>query len=139
MDSEEEDELELEENEKVVVVPQINYQVLVFSLAELAKPISRREPKARMLMVSSDMEWIDVYALLKVKAVDILFPGQDVVHNDALEITFTIPRIVKVPLPLLSASDYKYLVKNTVSMKTPAANIVIKQVTAIDNEVRLIT
>jgi hypothetical protein len=91
-----------------------------------------------MVMVSSNMEWIDVYAMLKVKAVDILFLGQGVVHNDALEVTFTIPRIIKVPLPLSSATDYKFLVKNTIGMKTPAANIVIKQVTAIDNEVCLI-
>jgi len=92
-----------------------------------------------MLIVSGDMEWIDVYAMLKIKAVDILFPGQDIVHNDALEVTFTIPRIVKVPLPLSSASDYDYLIKNAVGMKTPAANIFIKQVTAADNQVRFNT
>ena len=89
-------------------------------------------------MVSSDMEWIDVFAMLKIKAVDILFPGEDVVRDDALEITFTIPRIVKVPLPLSSPGDYKYLVKNAVSMKAPAANIVIKQVTASGNQVCLL-
>jgi len=90
-----------------------------------------------MLMLSGDMEWVDVYAKLKIKAVDILFSGQDIVHDDALEVTFTIPRIVKVPLPLSSPTDYKYLIKHTVSMKTPAVNVFIKQVTASNNQVRL--
>jgi hypothetical protein len=47
----EEEELEEEEEqwpeteEEEVVIPQIDYQILVFLLAELAKPKSRREPK----------------------------------------------------------------------------------------------
>ena len=135
--NEEEEEEEQEQMpEEEVVAPQIDYQILIFSLVELAKPKTRRD-KVCMLMLSADMEWIDVYAMLKVKAVDVLFPGQDVVRDDAIEITFTIPRIIKNPLPLSSSADYKYIIKNTVSMKTPAANIVIKQVTqaAGDNQV----
>jgi hypothetical protein len=90
-------------------------------------------------MLASDMEWIDVHAMLKIKAVDILFPQQNAVSNDAFEISFSIPRIVKVALPLSSAADYKYLVKTTVSMKTPAVNIIIKQVTPSDNQVHFLT
>jgi hypothetical protein len=83
-----------------------------------------------MLMLSGGMEWINVYTMLKIKVVDLLFPGQEIVRDDAFEITFTIPCIAKNSLPLSSAGDYKYLVKNAVGMKMPTVNIVINQVTA---------
>jgi hypothetical protein len=128
-----EEEEELEEEEEVVpeIIPKIDYRVLIFSLEELAKAASRREPKARMIMLPRNMEWIDVYARLKIKAVDVLFPHQDVVDDNALEMAFTIPRLVKVPLPLSSADDYNYLIKNVATMKTPAVQIIVKQVIAV--------
>ena len=81
-------------------------------------------------MLPRNMEWVDVYVRLKIKAVDVLFPHQDVVNDDTLEMAFTIPHLVKVPLPLSSADEYKYLIKSVATMKIPAVQIIVKQVTS---------
>jgi len=111
------------------IVPKITYTITVFSLAELSKPLARRQPKARFVVLDSDLEWPDVRAQLKIKAVDVLFPQQAAIDDAAFEIEFSITRQVPTPLPLLSENDYKYLVQNALKLKAnPAVKITIKEV-----------
>jgi hypothetical protein len=96
---------------------------------ELSKLHARRQPKARFVVLSSDLEWPDVQAQLKVKAIDVLFPQQAAVNDAAFEIEFSIAQHVPTPLPLLSENDYKYLVQNALKLKAnPAVKITIKEV-----------
>ena len=121
-----------QEEEEVVeeeVVPKITYTITIFSLAELSKPQARRQPKARFVVLASNLDWPDVQAHLKIKAIDILFPQQAAVDDAAFEIEFLIARQVPTPLPLLSENDYKHLVSNALKLKAnPAVKIMIKEV-----------
>ena len=45
-------------------------------MAELAKPQAQCEPAAQFLILLSNLEWLDFHARLKIKACDVLFPGQ---------------------------------------------------------------
>jgi hypothetical protein len=101
---------------------------VLFSSVELARPQARREPVARFLVLASDLAWPDVQAQLKIKACNVLFPGQATVDDAAFETTFTIPRRVPNPLPLLSVDDYKYLIENALNQQKPAVKIIIKEV-----------
>ena len=115
--------------EEEVVIPKITYTMTVFSLTELSKPQARREPKARFVILPSNLEWLDVQAQLKIKAIDVLFPQQAAIDDAAFDIEFSIPRQVPTPLPLLSENDYKYLVQNALKLKAnPAVKITIKEV-----------
>jgi hypothetical protein len=117
------------DEEEEIVIPKITYTITVFSLAELSKPVARRQPKARFVVLASDLEWPDVRAQLKIKAVDVLFPQQAAINDAAFEIEFSITRQVPTPLPLLSENDYKYLVQNALKLKAnPAVKITIKEV-----------
>ena len=62
----------------------ITYNLAIFSVAELAKPQARREPVARFVVLPSDVDWLDVHAHLKIKAGDVLFPGQAAIHDTNL-------------------------------------------------------
>src|SRR5271168_1357639 len=101
-----------EEEEEEVVVPKITYTMTIYSLAELLKPQARREPNVRFVVLASDLEWPDVQAQLKIKAIDVLFPQLAVVDDASFEIEFSIARQVPTAFPLLSENDYKYLVQN---------------------------
>ena len=72
------------DKEEEVIIPQITYTMTIFSLAELAKPHARRQPKVRFVILASDLEWLDVRAQLKIKAVDVLFPNQAAVDDEAI-------------------------------------------------------
>ena len=100
-----------------------------FSMAELAKPQAQREPAARFLVLLSNLEWLDFYACLKIKACDVLFPGQVAVGDDAYEIMFCIPHHVPNPLPLSTVADYDHLVKNALRQQQPTVKIIIKEIT----------
>jgi hypothetical protein len=124
-----------EEEEEEVVIPKITYTMTIFSLAELSKPQARREPKARFVVLASDLEWPDVRAQLKIKAIDVLFPKLAAVDDASFEIEFSIARQVPTALPLLSENDYKHLVQNALKLKAnPAVKITIKEV-AVDGGV----
>ena len=97
-------------------------------MAELAKPQARREPVARFLVLPSDLECLDVHAHLKIKAGDILFPGQVAIDDNAsaYEITFCIARHIPNPLPLSCVGDYKHLVENALRQQQPTVKIIVK-------------
>jgi len=118
-----------EDQEDEIPIPKITYTMTIFSLRELSKPQARREPKARFIVLPSDLVWSDVRAHIKIKAIDVLFPQQAVVDDGAFEIEFSIPRQVPTPLPLLSEDDYKYLIQNALKLKAnPTVKITIKEV-----------
>jgi len=88
---------ELKEVEEIC---KITYNLAIFSVAKLAKPQAHREPTAHFLVLSYDLEWLDLHAWLKIKACNVLFPRQVAIDNSTYEITFCIPRHVPNPLPL---------------------------------------
>ena len=98
-------------------------------MAELAKPQARHEPAAWFLVLLSNLEWLDFHARLKIKACDVLFPGQVAVGDDAYEIMFCIPRHVPNPLPLSTVADYDHLVENALHQQQPTIKIIIKEIT----------
>ena len=107
----------------------ITYNLAIFSVAELAKPQARREPVARFVVLPSDLDWLDVYAHLKIKAGDVLFPGQAAIHDNAYETTFCIAQHIPNPLPLSCIGDYKHLVENALRQQQPMVKIMIKAIT----------
>ena len=114
------------EPDEVAVMHKITYNLAIFSVAELAKPQAHREPAARFLVLPSDLEWLDIHAHLKIKAGDVLFPGQATINDDAYEITFCIARHIPNPLPLSCVGDYKHLVENALRQQQPTVKIMIK-------------
>lgn len=97
-------------------------------MAELEEPQARREPTARFLVLPSNLEWLDFHARLKIKACDVLFPGQVAIDDNTYEITFCIPRHVPNPLPLSSVVDYEHLVENALRQQQPTVKIAIKEI-----------
>jgi hypothetical protein len=97
----------------------------IFSAAEMKKPKTRRECKARLLEVPSTMEWADFQAQLNVQISDTLYPTATVIDYSKFETTYTIPRHVPNALPLLALADYTYLVKNAMKLRDPAIKIII--------------
>ena len=117
------------EEEEEVVVPKITYTITIFSLAELSKPQVHHESKLQFVVLASNLDWPDVQAHLKIKAIDILFLQQAAVDDAAFEIKFSIVHQVPTSLPLLSENDYKHLVSNALKLKAnPTVKIMIKEV-----------
>ena len=116
------------EPEDVAQSRKITYNLTIFSVAELSKPHARREPVARFLVLPSGLEWLDIHAQLKIKAGDVLFPGQAAIHDDAYEITFCIARHVPNPLPLSCVANYNHLVENALRQQQPMVKIIIKAI-----------
>jgi len=84
-----EDELSDISDEKEV--PKISYTISTFSLEELKKPVTRRKPRSRLIDLSSDLEWVDIKAHLKIVICDQLFPQEAVVEDNRYEMTWCIP------------------------------------------------
>ena len=119
---------EPEEPNEETSTPKITYTLAIFSHAELAKAQRQPEPVARLLVLSSKLEWPDMCAQLKIKACDVLFPARATVNNDAFEVTFSIARHVPMPLPLATQTDYEHLVASALkNTNNPAAKITIKE------------
>jgi len=114
------------ELEEVEEARKITYNLAIFSLAELVKPQARREPVARFFVLASDLEWLDIHAQLKIKAGDVLYPGQAAIADNAYEMTFSIARHVSNPLPLSCIADYKHLVENALRQQQPTVKVIIK-------------
>jgi hypothetical protein len=106
----------------------ITYNLTIFSITELAKPQARCEPAARFLVLPSDLEWLVIHVRLKIKAADILFPGQVTIHDDAYQITFCIARHIPNPLPLSCIADYNHLVENALCQQQLMVKIIIKAI-----------
>jgi hypothetical protein len=68
----------------------ITYNLAIFSVAKLAKPQVCREAVARFVVLPSNLEWLDIHAHLKIKAGNVLFPGQAAIDDNAYETTFCI-------------------------------------------------
>ena len=75
----------VEENqEPVVIVHEITYNLSIFSSEQLQKATRSHEAVARFVRLSSDLTWDDVFAQLKIKISDVLFPRQPVVDAGEL-------------------------------------------------------
>jgi hypothetical protein len=105
--------------------PKISYTISTFSLEELKKPVTRRKPKSRLIELSSDLEWMDVKAHLKITICNHLFPQDAVVKDDHFEMTWCIPRIVTNALSLHTVADYQQLVKKALKAKEPGVKILV--------------
>jgi len=114
------------ELEEAVETCKITYNIAIFSRAELAKLQAHREPAARFLVLPSNLEWLDIHAQLKIKAGDVLHPGQAVIADNAYEMTFCIARHVSNLLPLSCVGDYKHLVENALCQQQPTVKVIIK-------------
>jgi len=112
-------------------VPKISYTISTFSLEELKKPVTHRKPKSRLVDLSSDLEWVDVKAHLKIAICDLLFPHQAVVEDDRYEMTWSIPRIVTNPLSLHTIADHQQLVKKALKVKEPGVKILVDELPKI--------
>ena len=112
--------------EEAVETSKITYNITIFSRAELAKPQARHEPAARFFVLPSNLEWLDIHAQLKIKAGDVLHPGQAVIADNAYEMTFSIARHVPNPLPLSCVADYQHLVENALCQQQPTVKVIIK-------------
>ena len=114
------------ELEEAKVICKITYNLAIFSLAELVKPQARCEPVARFFVLPSDLEWLDIHAQLKIKAGNVLYPGQAATTDNAYEMTFSIARHISNPLPLSCVADYKHLVENALRQQQPTVKVIIK-------------
>ncbi|PPR08156.1 hypothetical protein CVT24_012146 [Panaeolus cyanescens] len=129
---EEEEEEEEDDEEEEEVVPKITYWIKIYSLEEQAKALKHQDPETHVLSLGTNKPWADVYSLLKIQAVNTLFPNDAHVPDTAFRIKYTIPRHVKLPLQLSSDDDYDYMVNATQKMKNREVQIVIKQLTSLD-------
>ena len=101
-------------------------------MEQLQKSTRSREPVARFVRLSSDLAWDDVFAKLKIKISDVLFPRQAIVDEGAFEILFSIPRLVPAPLPLVTEDDYKHLLHNVLKLRNdPAVKITVNQLVPV--------
>ena len=112
-------------------VPKISYTISTFSLEELKKPVTRRKPKSRLIDLSSELEWVDVKAHLKIAICNQLFPQDAVVEDDRFEMTWCIPRIVTNALSLHTVADYEQLVKKALKAKEPGVKILVDELPKI--------
>jgi len=124
-----EDELSDISDEKEV--PKISYTISTFSLEELKKPVTHRKPRSRLIDLSSDLEWVDVKAHLKIVICDQLFPQEAVVEDNCYEMTWCIPHIVTNALSLYTVADYQQLVKNALKGKEPGVKILVDELPKI--------
>ena len=112
-------------------IPMISYTVSTFSLEELKRPVTRRKAKSRLIELSSDMDWVDVKARLKIAICDLLFPQQVIVDDDCYDMTWCIPRVVTNNLALHTEADYQHLVKKALKCKEPGAKILVDELAKI--------
>lgn len=120
-------EAEDESSDGSIEVPKISYTISTFSLEELKKPATRRKPKSCLIDLSSDLEWVDVKAQLKIAICDLLFPQLAVVEDARYDMTWCIPRIVTNPLFLHSVANYQQLVKKALKAKEPNVKILVDE------------
>lgn len=105
----------------------VTYNISIFSVEELKKPIARREPKGCFVVSASNITWPDLHAQLKIQFCDALHPTQAFIADNSFEITYTISRLVPHPLPLATAKDYAHLLTNVAKMKSPATKVIMKE------------
>jgi hypothetical protein len=64
---------------------------------------------------------------LKIRVVDVLFPAQLDVVDEAFELSASVSRYIPAPVPLASAADYDMVKKYALKMKDPVVKIFVKQ------------
>ena len=79
------------------------YTISTFSMGELNESVTHRKPKSHLIEISSDMDWIDVKAQLKIAICDLHFLQQVVVDDDCYNMTWCIPHVVTDILSLHTA------------------------------------
>lgn len=73
------------------------------------------------------MLWDDLKDQLKLCVVDVLFPQQMNVDDDAFELNASVAWFLPDPIPLISAPDYEMIKKHALKMKDPVVKIFVKE------------
>ena len=119
--------IEAEELSDIQEIPKISYTISMFSLEELKKPVTRHKPKSHLIDLSSNLEWVDVKAHLKIAICNQLFPQDAIVEDDRFEMTWFIPGIVTNALSLHTVANYQQLVKKALKAKEPGVKILVDE------------
>ncbi|KAJ2932695.1 hypothetical protein H1R20_g4387, partial [Candolleomyces eurysporus] len=96
------------------------YDIVLYSAAELQKPKVQHESKGRQLIASSNLNWQDFWAQVKIRVVDALFPDSTVILDESFTLFFTIPHVIKNENLLCNENDYEYLLTKLKDIKEPA-------------------
>jgi hypothetical protein len=88
------------------------------SSSEGTKKASKRVPLGRILQLSSSEPWDTLRAQLLMQIDDTIEPRP--LHISNFDVSFTINRIVKQPLPLQTEQHYDFLVAEATKGKTVA-------------------
>ena len=99
----------------------------IYSVTEMKKPKSQREPKAWLLEIPATMEWLDFQAQLNIQISDMLYPKAAEIDYSKFEATYTIPRHVPNALPLFAPTDFSYLLKYAIKAKDPSVKIIVAE------------
>ncbi len=73
------------------------------------------------------MPWNDLKDQLKIRVVDVLFPQQMNIDDEAFELAASVARFLPDPVPLIAATDYEVIKKHALKMKDPVVRIFVKQ------------
>ncbi|KAJ3523242.1 hypothetical protein NMY22_g11529 [Coprinellus aureogranulatus] len=104
----------------------IQYNLNIWSIAEQAKPKSKRKPQSRILDdIKSDSDFLDVKDSFKMEFVDVLFPGMALVPDTAYKLFYTINQRVPNEVPLATDQDYVKMVKLAQSMRNPLVKVAV--------------
>ncbi|RXW18108.1 hypothetical protein EST38_g7747 [Candolleomyces aberdarensis] len=105
--------------------PKLTYSISMFSLCELAKAKTKREPENHIMTMSADAPWIDVQDQLKIHIIDGLFAGENISTDSAqYRMFYTVRPTVKDPISLASEKDHNSLLE-FVAPQTKSRNISI--------------
>ena len=74
-------EAEDEHSDSTVKVPKISYTISTFSLEKLKKLATCRKSKSHLIDLSSDLEWVNVKAHMKIVNCNLLFPQLAVIED----------------------------------------------------------
>jgi hypothetical protein len=96
----------------------INYILSIISNSEAKKNASKRVPFGRILELGASEPWDTFQAQILVMIDKSLAPKT--IQFQDYDVSFTIARGVTQPLPLISESDYLFLVKQSTKGKTIA-------------------
>jgi hypothetical protein len=96
----------------------INYILSIISSSEAKKSVSKRIPIGRILELDANEPWDTVQAQILVTIDKSLAPAM--IQFQDYDVSFTIARAVTQPLPLISESNYLFLVKQSTKGKTIA-------------------
>ena len=73
------------------------------------------------------MPWADLKDQLKIWVLDVLFPAQVDVSDEAFELSASVARYIPALVPLASAAGYDMVKKHALKMKDPVVKVFVKQ------------